>query len=66
MMLRDQNHVLCSRSPDGMHPLLWIELRGSEYLWVSRAISPFTVQESIGAEVDDHSKLEVLPLDLLR
>ena len=65
-MLGHQDDIPCSCRLDGSHPLIRIELRGIENLWTGRSVSPFPVHESIGAKVDDHAELEVLPLYLLR
>src|SRR6266700_3087515 len=66
MMFCNQHDISCARCLDRPHPLLGIEIRGRKNLRVGSAVSPFTVQKSVGAEVQDHSELKILPCQLLR
>src|SRR5438270_9654854 len=66
MMFCNQHEISCARCLDRPHPLLRIEIRGRKNLRISSAVSPFTVQKCVGAEVQDHSELKILPCQLLR
>lgn len=65
-MLRNQNDIFRSRGLDGAHPLIRIEVRRRKYFRIGSTVSPFAVEESVRAEMNDDAKFEVLPFDLLR
>jgi hypothetical protein len=65
-MFRYKNNVANSGSFQGLHPLIGIELRRVEHLWISRAVAPLLIEKSVRPEMNDRSHLEILPLDLLR
>jgi tetratricopeptide (TPR) repeat protein len=66
MMFCNKNYVFGPCSLGSTHPLFGVQLCGIEHLWVSRAISPLSVQKRVGRVVDEDTELKVLPLDLLR
>ena len=66
MVLGHKHDISCSSRFDRAHPLVWIELGGTEDLRVGGAVTPLAIQKGIGAKVNDHSELEILPFNLLR
>ncbi len=66
MMLGDEHDVADARGFSGRDPLIGIDMLRIEDTDRRSAVSPFAIEEGIGAEVDDGAHLHVLPGDLLR
>src|SRR5579883_708668 len=66
MMLGHQYGIPGSGSPGCFHPLVCVDAARIENAGVRSAVTPFTIQKSIGPKVNDDTNLHVLPCNLLR
>ena len=65
-MLGYEHDVASTRIFRGSYPLVGIGVGGIEDLGIGGAIAPLAIEESVGAEMDDDAKFEILSGNLLR
>lgn len=63
-MAADHNDPLKTRILQGFHPLVRVQARWMEYVWILPAVSPFHTGKRIHAEVDERGKLFLMVLQL--
>ena len=66
VVLGYEHDVSCARIFRGSYPLVRIGVGRVENFGIGSSIAPFAIEESVGAEMDDDAKFEILPGDLLR
>lgn len=66
VVLGNEDDVLCAGRSNGAHPLVGIEPGGVKDRRTGSAVSPFTIEESIGRKVNNDAKFKVLPCNLIR
>ena len=67
-MVLGHQHDVASRpqSCAALHPLVGIAFSGVKDVGIGGAVAPLAIEKSVGAEMDDDAKFEILPGNLLR